>query len=212
MYSPQAILGLGLSELEFDRDWPAAFEFAGPVTESPEPSRIPGFLDSDRTRVLVTLGTHLPWAKRSLVDQVRRLAERLTELDIVVTMGAPGEPRHEQVAPRVWVSGYLSYDDVLGRFAAVVHHGGAGVTYSTLRAGLPALVFPHDYDQPDFAARLVARGCALRVRDLDSAATASALEQALVGLPGVTVAGDAVRRSDPYSAVADAVARVTRSA
>lgn len=212
VYSPQAILGLGLSALEFDRDWPAAFEFAGPVTESPEPSLIPGFLDSDRARVLVSLGTHLPWAKRSLVDQVRALAQRLPDLDVVVTMGAPGEPRHEQVAPRVWVSSYLAYDDVLGRFSAVIHHGGAGVTYSTLRAGLPALVFPHDYDQPDFAARLVARGCALRIRDLDSAATASALERALVGLPGVTAVGDAVRRSDPYSAVAAAIARVTRSA
>jgi UDP:flavonoid glycosyltransferase YjiC (YdhE family) len=165
----------------------------------------------DRPRVLVTLGTHLPWAKRSLVDKVRRLAERLTELDFVVTMGGPGEPRHEQVATRVWASSYLSYDDVLGRFSAVIHHGGAGATYSALRAGLPALVFPHDYDQPDFAARLVARGCALRIRDLDSATTASVLERALVGLPGVTPVGEAVRRSDPHAAVARAVARITGS-
>jgi UDP:flavonoid glycosyltransferase YjiC (YdhE family) len=209
VYSPQAILGLGLAELEFDRDWPASFEFVGPVTESPEPPPLPDFLMPDRPRVLVTLGTHLPWAKRSLVDQVRRLSDRHLDLEFVVSMGAPGERRHEQVASRVWVSSYLSYDDVLGRFSAVIHHGGAGVTYSTLRAGLPALVFPLDYDQPDFAARLVARGCALRIRDLDSVATASALERALVGLPGATTVGEAVRRSDPYAAVARAVARVT---
>ncbi len=210
VYSPQAILGLGLPGLELDRDWPASFTFAGPVTESPESSPLPEFLVPDRRRVLVTLGTHLPWAKRSLVDQVRELAQRLPDLELVVTMGSPGEPRHEQVASRVWASSYLSYDDVLGRFAAVIHHGGAGVTYSTLRAGLPALVFPHDYDQPDFAARLVARGCALRIRDLDSAATVAALERALAGLPGVQGLGEAVRASDPYGAVAEAVARVSR--
>ena len=181
VYSPQAILGLGLPELEFDRDWPAAFELIGPVTESPEPTPAPGFLTPDRPRVLVTLGTHLPWAKRSLVDEVRGLAGRTPDLEFVVSMGRPGAPLHEQVAPGVWVSNYLSYDDVLGRFSAVIHHGGAGVSYSTLRAGLPALVKPHDYDQPDFAARLVARGCALRVRDLDSARTAQALEQVLGG-------------------------------
>jgi UDP:flavonoid glycosyltransferase YjiC (YdhE family) len=209
-YSPQAILGLGLTELEFDRDWPSAFTFVGPVTESPEPCPIPDFLVPDRPRVLVTLGTHLPWAKRSLVDQVRGLAKRLPTLEFVVSMGDPSRPSHEQVAPRVWASSYLSYDEVLGRFSAVIHHGGAGITYSTLRAGLSALVFPHDYDQPDFAARLVARGCALRIGDLDSVASAHAVERALAGLPGVAAIGAAVQRSDPYSAVADAVARVTR--
>jgi UDP:flavonoid glycosyltransferase YjiC (YdhE family) len=130
----------------------------------------------------------------------------------------------------VWASSYLSYDDVLSRCVAVIHHGGAGVTYSTLRAGLPALVFPHDYDQPDFAARLIARGCALRIRDLDSAMTAHALEQALNGIPTagqtlspaaqtlsraaqtlspIGVMQAAIARADPYLAVADAVARVT---
>lgn len=211
VYSPQAILGLGLPELEFDRDWPAAFSFAGPVTESPEPMPVPAFLERDVPRVLVTLGTHLPWAKRSLVDHVRGLAGRMPHLEFVVSMGAPGRSSEEQVGGRVRVASYLAYDDVLSRFSAVIHHGGAGITYSTLRAGLPALVFPHDYDQPDFAARLVARGCAVRIRELDSSATASALERALAGLPGVAGVGEAVRRSDPYTAVSDAVARVSRN-
>ncbi|HBX82952.1 MAG TPA: glycosyl transferase [Propionibacteriaceae bacterium] len=216
VYSPQAILGLGVAELEFDRDWPASFRFAGPVTESPEKSPVPEFLRHDRRRVLVTLGTHLPWAKRSLVEQVRALADRCPDMEFVVTMGRPGRPDHEQVSPRLWVSSYLPYDDVLDRFTAVIHHGGAGILYSTLRAGRPALVFPQDYDQPDFAARLVARGAGLLIRDLDSAATATALRRVIEDptesvLSGLARLQKAVLASDPYAAMADAVARVTTS-
>jgi UDP:flavonoid glycosyltransferase YjiC (YdhE family) len=47
---------------------------------------------------------------------------------------------------------------------AVLHHGGAGVMWECLRAGVPALVLPHDYDQFDHAARLAAAGVALRLR------------------------------------------------
>ena len=209
VYSPAAILGLGVPELEFDRDWPAAFRFAGPVTESPEPRPVPTALDGDRPRVLVTLGTHLWWAKRDLVAGTGALARRFPGLEFVVTLGDTAGGRWERADDRVLVGDYLPYDPVLHRFAAVIHHGGAGISYSTLRAGLPALVWPHDYDQPDFAARLVARGAALRIRDLDSPATAAALGRALAGLPGVARLRDAVRRCDPYAAAERAVAEVT---
>ena len=48
--------------------------------------------------------------------------------------------------------------------SAVLHHGGAGVMWECLRAGVPALVLPQDYDQFDHAARLEAAGVALRLR------------------------------------------------
>ncbi|WP_447647000.1 glycosyltransferase [Nocardioides zeae] len=51
----------------------------------------------------------------------------------------------------------------LARFDAVVHHGGSGVLGHTLAAGLPAVVWPVDYDQPDHAVRLVDAGVAVRL-------------------------------------------------
>jgi UDP:flavonoid glycosyltransferase YjiC (YdhE family) len=57
-YSPLAILGLGMTELEFPRDWPSAFEMVGPVTETLGPEAAPVELPSGPL-VLVTLGTHL---------------------------------------------------------------------------------------------------------------------------------------------------------
>jgi len=42
--------------------------------------------------------------------------------------------------------------------AAVVHHGGAGTTAMTARAGAPQVVVPHLYDQTYFAQLVQAVG------------------------------------------------------
>ncbi|HEU4755220.1 MAG TPA: nucleotide disphospho-sugar-binding domain-containing protein, partial [Agromyces sp.] len=49
------------------------------------------------------------------------------------------------------------------RYDAIVHHGGTGIAQAALAAGLPAVVVPVDYDQPDVAARLVHHELAERV-------------------------------------------------
>jgi len=41
-----------------------------------------------------------------------------------------------------------------------VHHGGIGTTHEALRAGVPMLVVPHGFDQPDNAARVRRLGVA----------------------------------------------------
>src|SRR5262245_38748943 len=43
---------------------------------------------------------------------------------------------------------------------AIVHQGGAGTTGQGLRAGVPMLVMPYNYDQPDNAARVRRLGVA----------------------------------------------------
>src|SRR5450759_3964653 len=85
-YSPDAILGLGMRELEFPRDWPAHFELVGPVTATAELWPVPPQLP-DGPLVLVTLGTHLMWAKRDLLVGVRRLAAGFPGHTFVVSLG-----------------------------------------------------------------------------------------------------------------------------
>ena len=53
---------------------------------------------------------------------------------------------------------YAPYSELFPRAKAVVHQGGVGTTAQTLRAGLPMLVVPFSYDQPDNAARVVRLG------------------------------------------------------
>jgi UDP:flavonoid glycosyltransferase YjiC (YdhE family) len=173
IYSPQAILGFGLRELEFERDWPQCFQMIGPVIAAPEPAS-PLPLPDGRPRVLVTLGTHLLWAKRELVEQVVAWSRVLPEVQFIVSLGeaeSPDKP-FTQAADRVRVYPFVAYQENLESFDTVIHHGGAGVTYAALLAGVPSLVVPHDYDQFDYAARIAYHGLGLRVRSLSQAGEA----------------------------------------
>jgi UDP:flavonoid glycosyltransferase YjiC (YdhE family) len=168
IYSPQALLGFGLRELEFDRDWPDAFEMIGPVIANPEPP-FPLALPDQRPRVLLTHGTHLHWAKPALVNESAALARALPDLAFVLSLGEPeraGEPPLRP-APNLCVYPFVPYASHLHEFDAIVHHGGAGVTYAAILAGLPSLVLPRDYDQFDYAARIECHGLGLRRSRLD---------------------------------------------
>ena len=164
------ILGFGMRELEFDRDWPAGFEMIGPVhgalEESPALALPPG-----RAQVLATIGTHLPWAKDRLVRDVARLAARMPDLGFTVSLGNPGDPAPPRApATNLRVVPFVPYHRDLGRFDAVIHHGGSGIVYAAIEAGVPSLVVPLDHDQPDFAARIAHHGLGLRLRALGPAA------------------------------------------
>ena len=180
IYSPRAVLGFGIAELEFERDWPKAFQMIGPVIDAPEDCPELTFAPVEQ-RVLVTLGTHLLWAKETLGSHVSALATVFPKVHFVVSLGQPenagAAPQH--VSERVTVYPFVPYARDLDKFAAVVHHGGAGVSYAAIWAGVPSLVVPHDYDQFDFAARLVHHGLGLRVKSLAGPDTIAALTRVL---------------------------------
>jgi len=179
LYSPHAILALELAELEFPRDWPPQLRFIGPNADNPEPP-LPLALPP-HPRVLVTLGTHLLWAKRDLIAQTKALAARVPNVSFVFALGdaanASATPLHQD--GRVTAYAYVPYNEHLGRFDAVIHHGGAGVVGAAIAAAKPALVIPHDYDQFDYAARIAHHRLGLRARRLDSADAAAKLRRLL---------------------------------
>lgn len=167
IYSDRAILGFGIEEMEFPRDWPACFEMIGPVVGCPPapPVDYPA-----APSVLVTVGTHLHWAKRRLVADVVTLAARFPDHNFVVSLGGDGESARR--APNVHVKPFVPYERDLPNFTAVLHHGGAGITYAAVLAGIPAVVVPHDYDQFDYAARIEHFGLGRRARSIVAAAPA----------------------------------------
>jgi UDP:flavonoid glycosyltransferase YjiC (YdhE family) len=170
IYSPRAILGFGIAELEFPRDWPPAFRMIGPVIDTPRTAP-PLALPAAPRHVLVTLGTHLLWAKASLVADTSALAVRFPDVHFTVSLG--GTPAAAvSSAPNVSVHSFVPYTQDLSRFDAIVHHGGAGVTYAAILAGVPSVVIPHDYDQFDFAARSEHHRLGLRAPSLPAAAPA----------------------------------------
>jgi UDP:flavonoid glycosyltransferase YjiC (YdhE family) len=163
IYSPERILGLGMREFEFDRDWPRAFEFIGPLTGGPPFPHSPPTFTPGRPCILVTLGTHLPWAREHAVNLIEQMAGEMADCDFHFSRGQPGSLAREERG-NLHDYGFIPYDPYLPRYAAAVMHGGTGITYGCIRAAVPMLVWPHDYDQYDHAARILARGLGLRLR------------------------------------------------
>jgi UDP:flavonoid glycosyltransferase YjiC (YdhE family) len=170
IYSPQAILGLGLMELEFPQRWPPAFEMIGPLASAPSLDP-PAGLPAARRTVFATLGTHLPWARARWRAGLEQIARERPDWVIVASEGRmeggvaqSAGPANLLTVPR------LCYRRDLPRFDAVIHHGGTGIAYSAIAAGLPSLVVPQDFDQFDVAARVAWHGLGLRARSLDGAA------------------------------------------
>jgi UDP:flavonoid glycosyltransferase YjiC (YdhE family) len=106
---------------------------------------------------------------------------------------------------------YAPFGALLRRSAALVHHGGIGTAAQGMAAGIPQVVMPMAFDQPDNARRLSALGVAdwLSPRAFTGARVAQALERLL----GDAAVRDACTRlaehisgqSPPAAAAADLV-------
>lgn len=164
VYSPHRTFGLGIPEIEFPRTYPQHFEFTGPVLYTP-PDEVhdPVFATDGRPQILITLGTHLPHAKAGMAQTMREIASRHPEIMFHLTHGSrkakllPGtENFHEHHL--------VSYVRHVAKYDLVIHHAGTGILNHCLRHGIPAVVMPLDYDQFDYATRLVSHGLALRAR------------------------------------------------
>ena len=203
IYSSACVLALGLADLEFPRRYPSAVEFVGPVLYTPPADIAPPECVAGRAHVLVTAGTHLRWRKDALLAAVQRAARALPHVEFHVSDGDRASDRRE-ASGNVHRLGFVSYERDLARYALVVHHGGTGVLYRTLGAGIPAVVLPADFDQFDNAARLEVAEVGLWVRHLENLpdAIATCLAdvamrercRALQALPDMTGAEDRVAR------------------
>lgn len=60
--------------------------------------------------------------------------------------------------PRVLALDYVDLALLLPHAALLVHHGGIGTTARALQAGIPQIICPHGYDQPDNGARVADLG------------------------------------------------------
>ena len=155
IYSPYSILALGMKEIEFRDDFPSQFSWAGPCCSSL-------FKDSAKFEVetkfekiiLLTKGTHLKWAKNSIIDIARELSQKYPNYLFVISLGSYLEREKEIIKENnLQVYHYLDYDEILPKVDYVIHHGGAGILYSCIKHNKPAVIIPHDYDQFDYGVR-----------------------------------------------------------
>jgi UDP:flavonoid glycosyltransferase YjiC (YdhE family) len=164
------------------RDWRAGLDICGywwpycsPTAQLPEPVR--DFLLDGPPPVLVGLGS------ATVPDPARTSAALIASLRAAGLRG---------IVQRGWAGLYAEGDDmlavdelphalVLPHTAAVVHHGGAGTTAAALRAGVPSVPVPVQFDARFWAARLKSLGVSpgsVPLRTLNAQALTPLLTQA----------------------------------
>src|SRR5262245_7715088 len=166
IYSPDSIIGLFPEWFAAPQpDWPRHVTLAGfPLADRDAGAAVAAdaaaFLDAGPAPIVFTLGTAMPFSGRFFevsIDVCRRLGRR----GLFVSAFANQIPR--PLPDGIAHVEYASFSALLPRSAAVVHHGGIGTLAQALRAGVPQLVTPVSFDQPDNAARAVRLGVADRL-------------------------------------------------
>ncbi|KJS55162.1 glycosyltransferase [Streptomyces rubellomurinus] len=148
---------------------------------------------AERRRVLVTLGSVVVGING--VGGVSRLIEAADQVDAefllavgdadLTALGAL--PANVRPVPWIPLAALVRHSD------AVVHHGGAGTTLTTLDAGLPQLVLPQGADNFMVADALVEAGIGLRS---SSAEVDAAVLDRLLNDPAVRAAAEDVRATN----------------
>ena len=172
-------------------DWPLQLRLTGfPLWDRPASASLPGdaqaFLDAcGEQRPLVFAPGSANAQARGFFAAAASACARLRRPGVLLT------PYAEQV-PRALPAGvarfdYLPLSLLLPRAEALISHGGIGTLSQGLAAGLPQLVMPMSFDQPDNMMRMAALGVAqeLPPRRFDT--------EHLVGALRDLLANDAVR-------------------
>jgi UDP:flavonoid glycosyltransferase YjiC (YdhE family) len=158
--SPDLRVDLGYGGVQA-ADIPSAIERYRYVPWSPPAPPLPP--PNGKPRVLVTLGT---FPHTDAASRLRTAAEAAAALDtdVVVAIG-----NRDRLHGGSWPTGLLTADWIdipteIPRCALVVHHGGAGTSWATLTAGVPAVCVPQAGDQFRNAELLARAGVGLLVQ------------------------------------------------
>ena len=154
--SPQQVIGLFPAWFAAPQpDWPPHSLLAGfPLYDGAEGAAMPAeadaFLRAGSSPVVFTPGSAMRHGEsffRTAVEACRLLGRRgvlLTRYREQLPASLPESVCHFD---------YLPLSRLLPHCAAIVHHGGIGTTAQAFACGIPQLIMPMAFDQPDNAAR-----------------------------------------------------------
>lgn len=205
IHSPQCTMGLFPDWYAPPQpDWPkqaalTGFPLFDEKDQSPMTAEVSRFLDAGTPPIVFTPGSAMYFGEQffaAAVDACTRLGRRGLLLTRHGHQIPAALPDHVLYAP------YVPFSQVLPRAAAVVHHGGIGSTAQALAAGVPQLMMPMGYDQPDNATRIrrFGVGDALPRRKFAGKAVAAKLDRLLTS---VSVAAACKRVAEHFKKQAD---------
>jgi rhamnosyltransferase subunit B len=162
-HSPTLILAL-FSALfaQPQPDWPpqarvTGFAFYDGRNELGMPPELTRFLDNGPPPIVFTLGTSAVWVARDFYRESIAAAKILGRRAVLL-IGDERNKLPQSLPPEIIAVDYAPFEELLPRACAMVHHGGVGTTSQGLRAGIPTLIVPFAFDQPDNAAHAARLG------------------------------------------------------
>lgn len=143
-------------------DWPpqthvTGFAFYDGRNELEMPPALTGFLDEGPPPIVFTLGSSAVWVARDFYRE-SIAAARLLNRRAVLLIGDERNKPQESLPAEIIAVDYAPFESLFARACAMVHHGGVGTTSQGLRAGIPTLIVPFAFDQPDNAAHAARLG------------------------------------------------------
>ncbi|MBL8161558.1 MAG: glycosyltransferase family 1 protein [Anaerolineae bacterium] len=173
----ERILVLTTPAFEFMADFAPNMLYTGPIIDDPvlvEPWQSPWPQDDARPLVVVSFST--TYQKHEAILQ--RVINAFSDLPVraLVTVGPAIDAQRLTAPPNVVLRAFVSHAQVFPHASAVITHAGHGTVIRALAQGVPLICMPVGRDQPNNAARVVARGAGIR---LSPAAETKAIRQAV---------------------------------
>jgi rhamnosyltransferase subunit B len=208
IHSPDLILGLFPDwYAKPQSDWPSHTHLVGfPAGETVAgggiDDRLEAFLQAGPPPVVFTTGTSMAFGRTFFERSVEACAASGRRALMITHYPEqlpplPDHVRHVRFVP---------FDRLLPRAAALVHHGGIGTMAAAFAAGIPQIVVPFNFDQPDNGARLRALGAGtlIRPKSYTSVAATRAIDDLLSSSAVQQTCRDIARRMKAARPTADA--------
>jgi MGT family glycosyltransferase len=162
-------LVMGTSEFDYERkDLPPSVHYVGPcLWDKLRHEKTSDWLDvipKDQPWIHASEGTVHVVSPFVLSAAAQGLAN--LPMQVILTTGGNREPSELDlgpIAPNVRVVRWVSHTELLPRLDVMITTGGSATVQTTLRAGVPLIVVPTDWDKPDIARRVADTGAGIQL-------------------------------------------------
>lgn len=141
------------------KDWPANLKLVGfPLqnrASSQSRNELDNFIAQQGSPLIFTSGTGVKDVAELFIEG-RKICEQL-QVPGVFVGGSSGAELLQGSSLCTHVD-YIDFEYALPKSLAIIHHGGIGTTAQAIKAGIPQLIRPIKYDQPDNADRIYKLG------------------------------------------------------
>jgi len=157
IHSPQSVIGLFPDWFYPPQsDWPREvqltdFVFYDKNIDQSLLLQVEEFLTAGDLPIVFTTGTGMIYGKKFFEAAVKA-CQILNKRGILLTSESSQIPSN--LPKQIIYLEHLPFGKYLKKTCAIVHHGGIGTTAQALLAGIPQLITPLSFDQPDNAVRV----------------------------------------------------------